>query len=209
MRNTTSSGKILVVDDDRNLVELIKMRLESANYEVITALDEEEAIKAIKSQVFDLSIVDLQLVHQDGISLMEEFHLILPDMPVIILTAYGSIESAVEAMKRGAYSYLTKPFDPQDLLFQIERALENQRLTFEIERLKGLLEERYDFTNIVARSEKMKRVLEMVSHIAKTESTVYIHGESGTGKELIAKAIHLASERKNKPFVAIQLCCPP
>jgi two-component system response regulator GlrR len=204
-----SLGKILLVDDDRNLLELVKIRLESADYEVTGAVREEDALGAIKKQVFDLSIVDLQLVHQDGISLMEEFHLILPDMPVIILTAYGSIESAVEAMKRGAYSYLTKPFDHQDLLLQIERALENRRLNIEIKRLKGLLEERYDFTNIVGRSEKMKKVLEMVSQIAKTESTIYIHGESGTGKELIAKAIHLASERKNKPFVAINCAALP
>ncbi len=209
MSNVVTSGKILVVDDDRNLLELLKMRLESANYEVTTAAKEEEAIEAVKNSVFDLSIVDLQLLRQDGISLMEEFHLILPDMPVIILTAYGSIESAVEAMKRGAYSYLTKPFDDQDLLLQIERALENRRLNFEIKRLKGLLEERYNFTNMVARSEKMKRVLEMVSQIAKTESTVYIHGESGTGKELIAKAIHLASERKDKPFVPINCAALP
>lgn len=202
-------GKILLVDDDRNLLELVKIRLESADYEVTATAREEDALEAIKKQVFDLSIVDLQLLNQDGISLMEEFHLILPDMPVIILTAYGSIESAVEAMKRGAYSYLTKPFDHQDLLLQIERALENQRLNIEIKRLKGLLEERYGFTNIVARSEKMKRILEMVSQIANTESTVYIHGESGTGKELIAKAIHLASERKNKPFVAINCAALP
>jgi len=203
------SGKILLVDDDRNLLELVKIRLESADFEVTAAVREEDALDAIKRQVFDLSIVDLQLLNQDGISLMEELHLILPDMPVIILTAYGSIESAVEAMKRGAYSYLTKPFDHQDLLLQIERALENRRLNNEIKRLKGLLEERYNFTNIVARSEKMKKVLEMVSQIAKTESTVYIHGESGTGKELIAKAIHLASERKNKPFVAINCAALP
>ncbi len=209
MKSATTSGKILVVDDDRNLLDLLRMRLESANYEVTTAVKEEEAIGAVKNQVFDLSIVDLQLLRQDGISLMEEVHLILPEMPVIILTAYGSIESAVEAMKRGAYSYLTKPFDPQDLLLQIERALENRRLNVEIKRLKGLLEERYNFANIVARSEKMKRVLEMVSQIAKTESTVYIHGESGTGKELIAKAIHLTSERKNKPFVAINCAALP
>ena len=204
-----SKGKILVVDDDRNLLELVKMRLESADYEVTTALREEDAIEAVKSQVFDLSVIDLQLISQDGISLMEELHLILPEMPVIILTAYGSIESAVEAMKRGAYSYLTKPFEPHDLLLQLDRALENRRLTVEIKRLKGLLEERYDFVNIVARSEKMKRVLEMVSQIAKTESTVYIHGESGTGKELIAKAIHLASERKNRPFIAINCAALP
>ncbi|RPJ07968.1 MAG: sigma-54-dependent Fis family transcriptional regulator, partial [Deltaproteobacteria bacterium] len=204
-----SSAKILVVDDDQNLLELVQMRLESANYEVAIASGEEDALEAVKKEAFDLSIVDLQLAHRDGISLMEELHLILPEMPVIILTAYGTIEGAVEAMKRGAYSYLTKPFDPRDLLLQIDRALENRRLTSEVQRLKGLLAERYDFANIVARSEKMKRVLEAVAQIAKIDSTVYIHGESGTGKELIAKAIHLASERRDRPFVAINCAAIP
>jgi two-component system response regulator GlrR len=204
-----SLGKILVVDDDRNLLELIKMRLESSNYAVTTALIEEEAIEAVKGQVFDLSIVDLQLAQKDGISMMEELHLILPEMPVIILTAYGSIESAVEAIKKGAFSYLTKPFNPVDLLLQIEKALENRSLNSEINRLKGLLEERYDFSNIVAKSERMQRVLEVVSRIAKNDSTVYIYGESGTGKELIAKALHLASDRKNKSFVAINCAALP
>lgn len=204
-----ASRKILVVDDDKSLLELIRIRLESANYEVTTALNEEEAIESVKGQLFDLSIVDLRLVQKDGISLMEELHLIVPEMPVIILTAHGSIESAVEAIKKGAYSYLTKPFEPQELLCQIERALENRSLTSEIKRLKGLLEERFDFPNIVAKSEGMQRVLEVVSRVAKTESTVYIHGESGTGKELIAKAIHLASERKNKSFVAINMAAIP
>src|SRR5512135_3381699 len=209
MRNGIPAGKILVVDDDKNLLELVKIRLESSEYEVTTALQGEDAIDAAKGQVFDLAIVDFQLFHRDGISLMEELHLILPDMPVIILTAYGTIESAVEAMKKGAYSYLTKPFEHQNLLLHIERALENRRLASEIQRLKELLEERYDFTNMVARSEKMKRVLEMVSQIAKTESTVYISGESGTGKELIAKSIHLASDRKNQSFVAINCAALP
>ena len=204
-----SLGKILLVDDDRNLIELVKMRLESADYEVVTALNEREAAEGIKGQAFDLSLVDLQLINQDGISLMEDLHLIIPEMPVIILTAYGSIESAVEAMKRGAYSYLTKPFDARDLLLQIEKALEKRRLTSEIKRLKGLIEERYDFSNIVAKSQKMQEVLGMVSRIAKTDSTVYIHGESGTGKELIAKAIHLASEREDKPFIAINCAALP
>ena len=204
-----SPGKILLVDDDRNLVELVKLRLDAAGYEVSAALLEEEAVEAAKAQVFDLALVDLQLSTQDGISLMEQLHLIIPEMPVIILTAYGSIESAVEAMKRGAYSYITKPFDPRDLLLQIERALENRRLTSEIKLLKGLLQQRYDFANIVARSGKMQRVLEMVSQIAAMDSTVYIQGESGTGKELIARAIHLASHRKNKSFVAINCAALP
>ncbi len=209
MRKVMAAGKILVVDDDKNLVELVKMRLESANYEATTVLKEGEATEAVKARAFDLSIVDLKLADRDGISLMEELHSINPEMPVIILTAHGSIESAVEAMKRGAYSYLTKPFDPRELLLQIERALENRRLASEIKRLQGLLEEKYNFANIVARSEKIQRVLEVVSRIAKTDSTVFIHGESGTGKELIAKAIHLASERKGKSFVAISCAALP
>lgn len=204
-----SSPSILVVDDDKNLLELLKMRLESANYDVATALKEEDAIDTVKKQVFDLSIIDLQLTNGNGISLMEELHLIYPAMPIIILTAYGSIETAVEAIKKGAFNYLTKPFDPRELLLQIERALENSRLTSENKRLKDFLRERFDFSNIIAKSEKMQRVLKQVSRIAKAASTVYLHGESGTGKELIAKAIHIVSERKDKPFVAINCAAIP
>ena len=204
-----NTEKILVVDDDSNLLEVIKMSLESENYEVIATAEEEQALEAVKEQTFDLSIIDLQLTNMNGISLMESVHQISPDVPVIILTAYGSIESAVDAMKKGAYSYLSKPFDHHKLLFQVEKALENRRLTSEIKRLKGLLNEHYNFANIVAKSEKMEKVLMQVALIAKTESTVYIHGESGTGKELIAKALHLSSSRKEKPFVAINCAALP
>ncbi len=203
------SGKLLIVDDDRNLLELMKMRLESSGYVVTTAPDEDVAKAAAVGEAFDLAILDLQLVRQDGISLMKELHGVRPDMPVIILTAHGSIESAVEAMKRGASTYLTKPFDARELILHVEHALENKRLASEINRLKGLLTERYDFQNIVARSAAMQTVLEAVSRIAKTESTVYVRGESGTGKELIARAIHLASNRKDKPFVAINCAALP
>jgi two-component system, NtrC family, response regulator GlrR len=205
----TASGKIMVVDDDRNLVALIQMRLEAAGYEVVAAFNELEAVESARGQLIDLAIVDLQLVQKDGIAVMEELHLINPEMPVIILTAYGSIETAVEAMKRGAYSFFTKPFDPQELLFQIQKALETRRLFSEIERLKGLLEERYSFSSIITRNEKMQKVLEVISRIARTESTVLVLGESGTGKDLIAKAIHLASERKDKPFVAVNCAALP
>jgi len=204
-----AAGNILVVDDDKNLLELLRIRLESAEYDVATAEGMRDALAAVRIHAPDLAIVDLKLGDGDGITLMQEVHSLIPEIPILILTAHGSIENAVEAMKKGAYSYLTKPFDPQDLLFQVEKALENRRLASEIVRLKGLLAERYDFANIVARSGKMQGVLEIVSRIANTESTVYIHGESGTGKELIAKAIHLASERKNKPFVAINCAALP
>jgi two-component system response regulator GlrR len=203
------TAKILAVDDDSNLLEVLRMRLESANYEVVTALKGENAIDAVKQHSFDLSIIDLQLGSYDGISLMSEIHQINPDIPVIILTAYGSIESAVEAIKKGAFSYITKPFDPGELLAQIEKALESRRLFSEIKRLKGLLKENYDFTSIVSKSEKMQSILGQVSIIAKTDSTVYINGESGTGKELIARAIHLGSDRKDRPFVAINCAAIP
>ncbi len=202
-------GKLLIVDDDHNLLELMKMRIESSGYTVTTAADEDEAKAAAAGQAFDLAILDLQLVHTDGISLMEELHRTYPDMPVIILTAHGSIESAVEAMKRGAFTYLTKPFDARELILHVEHALENRRLASEISRLKGLLTERYDFANIVTRSERMKTVLDAVARVAKTESTVFVRGESGTGKELIARAIHLASNRKDKPFVAVNCAALP
>ena len=204
-----SKGHILVVDDNPNLLELIKMRLESADYKVSAIADEEHALKSQTEQVFDLCIIDLMLANGDGLSLMEKIRAIRPDLPTIILTAHGSIESAVEAMRRGAYSYLTKPFEAGDLLLQIDRALENRKLSSEIKRLKELLNERFDFANIIAHSAKMRAVLDVVSRIAILDSTVYIHGESGTGKELIAKAIHLASDRKDKPFVALNCAALP
>ncbi len=206
---TVASKKILVVDDDSNFLKLIRIRLELAGYEVVTAGNEDEALTIAKKEIFAVSIVDLRLIRKDGISLMEEMHAIHPYMPIIILTAHGSIESAVEATKRGAFNYLNKPFDPEQLLLQIERAIENERLASEVRRLEGLLQKRYDFKNIIARSEKMQRLLGLVSRIAGTDSTIYISGESGTGKEVIAKAIHFASERRDKPFVAINCAAIP
>ncbi|MBI5739263.1 MAG: sigma-54-dependent Fis family transcriptional regulator [Nitrospirae bacterium] len=200
---------ILAVDDDRNLLEVLKMRLESASYGVITAMNESDAATGVREQVVDLCIIDLQLGEEDGISVMKNIHRINPEIPVIILTAYGSIESAVEAMRRGAFSYLTKPFDPQDLLQQIENALVSRKLVSGIKNLKSRMEERYDFVHIVAKSDKMQNVLMLVSRIAGTDSTVYIQGESGTGKELVARAIHLSGARKDKPFVAINCAAIP
>jgi two-component system response regulator GlrR len=204
-----TKAKILIVDDDKNLLDLIRMRLEASGYEVF-AVDHENMAKEIATkEVFDIAVIDLQLVKQDGLLLMEELHLIHPDLPTIILTAHGSIESAVEAMKRGAFTYLTKPFDSQELILQIERARERSQLTKEINRLKELLEERFTFDNIIAKSEPMRSVLDQVARIAGTESNVAIYGASGTGKELIAKAIHISSPRKNFPFLAINCAAIP
>ncbi len=202
-------GKILIVDDDRNLLEVLKVRIESAGYEATAVEKEEAAIEAAQSVDLDLSIVDLQLEGTDGVSLMKKLQLILPGMPVIILTAFGTIESAVLAMKEGAFSYLTKPFNPRDLFASVEKALENRRFMSEIEVVKGALDERTDFPELVAESDKMRRVLGVVARVARNDCTIFIGGESGTGKELIAGAIHHASRRKEKGFVAINCAALP
>lgn len=204
-----SAGNLLVIADDQDLLELTQLELRAAEYEVTIAFNEEDALQAASGKIFDLCLLHLRPADRDGISLMRELHSINPNMPVIILTGYATVASAVEAMQEGAYSYLTKPFNTQELLLQISRALENRRLNVEIHRLKGLLDHAYDFTDIVAKSAKMRSVLDTVTRVANTASTVHLHGESGTGKELIAKAIHLASARKNSAFVAINCAALP
>src|SRR5208283_1774405 len=176
-----ASRKILIVDDDQEVLQVLRDLIEFAGYDVTTASEEEKALIAVQNEPFDLSIVDLQLQRLNGIDLMKKLRCFLPDMPVLILTGYGTIESAVEAMKQGAYGYLTKPVDPDDLRSHIEKALEDLRLTAEIDRLKALLAHEYGSAKIVARSERMQQVLDVVSRVAASDSTVYIHGESGTG----------------------------
>ncbi|MBW1678093.1 MAG: sigma-54-dependent Fis family transcriptional regulator [Deltaproteobacteria bacterium] len=201
--------KILVLDDEKNLLKVIKMRLEANDYQVATALQAETAVEIAKKEEIDLALVDLKLAGKNGIEVMEELHQINPEMPIIILTAYGTIKSAVEAMKRGAYSYLTKPFDYRDLLLQIKNGLEKSRLSKEVLRLRNMVERRYGFKNVIGKSEKMKKVLARVGQAAESESSVYIEGETGTGKGLLAKTLHFASSRKNGPFIVINCATIP
>jgi two-component system, NtrC family, response regulator GlrR len=201
--------KILVVDDDLNILKVIKMRLEAETYSVTTASKAEKAMNLASDEMYDLAIIDLKLNGKDGIELMEDLHRINPEMPVIILTAYGTIKSAVEAMRKGAYSYLTKPFDYDELLMQAKNCLEKNKLTQEIITLRKMLKERYGFENIIGKSKQMEKVLEQLTRAAESNISVCIEGESGTGKELIARTLHLASARKNGPFVAINCAAIP
>jgi two-component system, NtrC family, response regulator GlrR len=198
-----AGAKILVVDDDAGLRTLMKVRLEAAGYTVTLAEGGVEALARATEEVYELAIVDLKMEGMDGITLLGKLLGIHPTLPVIILTAHGTIASAVEATKKGAYDYVTKPFEPKDLLHRLEKALEVRRLKGEVERLRSLLQERYHFDNIIASSEKMQQILRQVAQIAVTDSTVCLYGESGTGKELIARALHVASRRASSPFVAI------
>ena len=198
---------ILIVDDDKNMLEVLSIRLDAEGYQVTAATEAQEAFKLAKHEVFDLALIDLKLAGRtNGIDLMEKMHHVTPEMPVIILTAYGTIDTAVEAMKRGAYNYLTKPFNRRELLLQIKNGLEKSSLSREIRRLKALLGEKFGIENIIGKSKKMQDVLELVARAAETDSNVCIFGESGTGKELIAKSLHLCSSRKNGPFVVVN--CP-
>jgi two-component system response regulator GlrR len=200
---------ILVVDDDKNMLEVLRLRIEGEGYKVSVATEPETALKMAKDNPFDLALVDLKIERKSGIVLMRDLHAMFPEMPVIILTAYGTIETAVEAMKEGAYSYLTKPFDHRDLFLQIKNGLEKSSLSREVRRLKALIGEKYGFENIIGKSKKMQAVMEQVSRAAETDSNVYIYGESGTGKELVAKSLHLLSSRKNESFVPINCTAIP
>jgi len=202
-------NKILVVDDDQNILNVINLRLEANNYRVATTLQAEAAVKIAKNKTFDLALVDFQLASKNGIELMEELHQIDPEMPIIILTAYGTINNAVQAMKKGAYSYLTKPFDDQELLLQIKNGLEKRKLSKEVKQLRDLAKGMHSLENIVGKSKKMKKIMEQVIQAAKTDSIVYVYGESGTGKELIVKNLHIASSRKDFPFLAINCAAIP
>ena len=181
----------------------MKARLESAGYEVTLTGGGNEALAAAQEATFNAAIVDLKMEGMDGIALLERLLKIQPNLPVIILTAYGSIAGAVEATKKGAYDFLTKPFDAKDLLYRLQKAMEVRSLKVEVDRLRTLVRDRYHFNSIVASSEKMQQVLSQVAQIASTDSTVCLYGESGTGKELIAKAVHMGSLRSEGPFVAI------
>ena len=196
-------AKILVVDDDPGIRQLLQLHLAAANYQVTSVETSSEAVEQVTAEIFDLAIVDLRIGDEDGIVLLEQLLRIQPTLPVIIATAHATIESAVEATKKGAYDYLTKPFEATDLLHRIEQALEVYRLKSEVERLRGMVQERYQFDNIITVTDVMKQVLRQVAQIAVTDSTVCVYGESGTGKELVAKAIHVASRRALGPFVAI------
>ncbi len=195
--------KILVIDDDAHILEVIQMRLRAWGYSVFIARNGKEALTALSADLFNLAIIDLRLEDESGVELMEELIRHSPNLPIIILTAHGSIESAVEAMKRGAYSYLTKPFNSEDLLLHIKNALEKQRLTEEVEQLRKQLNKQQKGKPIIGKAPQIQELLGKISRISQTDSIVAIYGESGTGKNLVARTIHHNSSRSNAPFITV------
>ncbi|MCS6897972.1 MAG: sigma-54 dependent transcriptional regulator [Nitrospira sp.] len=200
---------ILVVDDDEGLLQLLKMRLAAMGFAVTPCTTGAEAVEAAKKNLFNLAITDLRLRDEDGLDVTEELMRIHPGLPVIILTAHGSIPNAVEAMQRGAFGYLTKPFDDKDLKASIEKALAQQRMSREIQRLKSLVKELYGLENVVARSPAMQRLFQQIAQVADSDATILLFGETGTGKEVMARVIHANSRRSKGPFVALNCAAIP
>jgi len=200
MKNEQS---ILVVDDDSAHRLMLKKLLGGWGYEVYEADDGSVAIEKVRQSSFELILMDIRMLNISGIEALEQIKIINPAIPVIIMTAYASVETAVNALKKGAYDYLTKPLDFDELKIAISRATEHNRLKKENEDLKARLGEQFDRQNLIGQSPAMVKLLETLAQAAPTEATILITGESGTGKEMIANAIHYNSTRKDAPFVKI------
>jgi two-component system NtrC family response regulator len=194
---------ILIVDDERNYLVLLETLLGSEGYEIMTADNAYDALSLVREADLDLLITDMKMPRMDGMELLDECKRIKSDLPVIMMTAYGTIEMAVEAMKKHAYDYITKPFQNEQLKLTVKKALENYRLIKENRLLSQALSDRFKHGNMVGKSKSMQKVYDIVDKVAQSKASVLITGPSGTGKELIAKALHYGSPRKNRPFVSI------
>jgi len=204
-----TKSRILVVDDDESLRRVLQLQLEQDGYLVTSAASAQQTLSLLQLRPCDLVITDLKMPGSSGVELLKHISSQYPEMIVIILTAFGTVETAVEAMKLGAYDYLTKPVHPDELSLVVGRALEHLRLIEEVRSLRASLDQKYGFENILGHAEALLQVLETAARAARTHSTVLIRGETGTGKELLAKAIHFNSSRKDKPFITINCAAIP
>jgi DNA-binding NtrC family response regulator len=195
--------RILIADDDESLRRVTQMELEELGYDVVTAADGLAAIRLLEQTRPALVISDLKMPGLSGLDLLKQVRAEHPDVTVILITAFGTVETAVAAMKAGAYDYITKPIDYEQLALVVGRAMEHHNLLEEVRNLRATLDEKYGFDNILGHSKALLRVLSMASRAAQSNSTVLVRGETGTGKELLAKAIHHNSPRSARPFVTI------
>ncbi len=202
-------SSILVADDEKSLRDFLVIMLEEEGYQVVTAPSVEKAIKLIRENNFDLVLTDIRMGRSNGIDVLDAARNALPDTPVVMMTAYASAETAVTAMKKGAYDYISKPFKIEDIHLIVKNALEKRKLSTENRFLKTALNDRFQILNVIGKSSSIQKIFDLVEKVAQSKATVLITGESGTGKELIAKAIHFNGNRKNYPFVSINCGAMP
>lgn len=202
--------RILVVDDDTLFRDFLKETLDrKKTYDVNTAKNGPQALRQMEEDEYDLILLDIRMPGMDGIQVLEKANKIQPDSRVLMITAHATIANAVEAMRSGAYDYIEKPCTPDEIEVRIQRALENQQLKQENQRLRSELQERYSFGNMVGKSQKMEEIFELIKTVSRSRSTILITGESGTGKELVARAIHYNSPRRNSPFIKLNCAALP
>src|SRR5271154_1433596 len=198
-----TAGSVLIIDDEAAIRESLETLLELEGYGVVSAASGEEGLARIGEQSFDLVLLDLALPDRNGLDLLADIHAQDPGLSIIMVTAYGTVENAVKAMQAGAANFVQKPWDNEKLLAYVRAAVARHRAEEENVQLKRALKQRYNFENIVGKSEPMLKIFDLVAQVAPSRSTVLLQGESGTGKELIAKAIHLNSPRRERPFVPV------
>lgn len=201
--------RLLVAEDEERLRRLLEMLLSNKGYHLTMAADGAEAWAAFQSGHFDLVITDLRMPQMDGMELLKRIKAASPQTPIVVITAFGTIESAVDAMRAGALDYITKPFEEAKLTFAIDRALSIGRILDENQNLRQEIRDRLNLDHMVAESAPMKQLLDVTRQVAASNATVLVHGESGTGKELITRAIHDASPRSHAPFIAINCAAIP
>jgi DNA-binding NtrC family response regulator len=200
---TSPAGSVLIIDDEAEIRESLQTLLEMEGFKVDTANTGEEGLQQIGDHTFDLILLDLALPGRDGMDILADIHAHNSGLPVIMITAYGTVENAVRAMQSGASNFVQKPWDNEKLLADVRAAIGWRRAEEENIQLKRALKQRYNFENIVGKSEPMLKIFDLVAQVATSRSTVLLQGESGTGKEVIAKAIHLNSPRRDRPFVPV------
>ena len=203
------AARILIADDEDSLRWVLEKGLRGVGYDVTSVKDGEEAVRVFEAQPFDLVFLDVRMPGLDGLTALERIRDLRPDVYVIVMTAHGSMDTAIKAMQRGAYDYLNKPFDLDEVLLLSERALAASRLTQEVARLRTGLAEVREFSALIGRHPRMQDVYKTIGRIAGTDVTVLLRGESGTGKELVARAIHHYSRRSGRPFVAVSCAAIP
>jgi DNA-binding NtrC family response regulator len=198
-----TKGKVLVVDDELDIRESLEILLASEGYAVDQAQNAAEGLQRMETNGYDLVLLDLMMPDRSGMEVLEEVRQRDRETPIFMITAYGSVEAAVNALKLGANDYFSKPWDNEKLLIEIDRMIARRRLEYENTHLKRAFKQRYSFPNIIGKSERMVRMLDLVGQVASSRSTILITGETGTGKELVAKAIHANSPRADQMFVAV------
>jgi len=194
---------ILIVDDEKNYLLVLEDLLSEEGYQVFTADSARSGLEIVRENDLDVVITDMKMPRMDGMAFLEAIQLQNADLPVIMMTAFGSVEKAVEAMRKGAYDYILKPFKNEELKLTIRKAIDHYRLVCRNRYLTHELQERYQFSNIIGKSAPMQRIYQLIEKVAPTRATVLITGESGTGKELIARAIHFNSPRREQPFISV------